>query len=69
MQQVVEDAYTKVTTADISQEVKRRLGFSLERLEKAVMNYQQRNIVQRGALVAELDGYLGQLKEIIGEES
>lgn len=69
MQQVVEYACTNVTTADLILEVKKRLVYSLERLEQAIVNYQKRTANEKQVLIAELDGYLGQLEEMIGEDN
>jgi hypothetical protein len=68
MQQVVEHTYTEVTTEEIIQKVKEKLAGSLSRLEQAVVGYQHRNTMRTNALVEELDDYLGQLQQLIGEE-
>ena len=68
MQQIVDRTCARMSTADVIQEVKGQLSFSLERLEQAIIRYEQRHALKKEALVEELDGYLCQLRGMMGEE-
>lgn len=68
MQQIVDHACTMMSTADIIREVKGQLSSSLGRLEQAILKYEQRHALKKEALVEELDGYLCQLRGMLGEE-
>ncbi len=68
MQQLVDEAQAVLNTTDLAKLVKERLGKSLIRLENSLNDYMLRKEGLKENLLNELDGYISQLGNIIGQE-